>query len=38
MLIFAPNGKLADKITAYLGSKGRLDYDGSIFLGCHARL
>ena len=33
MLIFAPNGKLADKITAYLGSKGRLDYDGRPIFG-----
>ena len=33
LLIFAPNGKLADKITAYLGSKGRLDYDGRPIFG-----
>src|SRR3989338_10471980 len=33
VLIFAPNKLLADKITAYLGSKGRLDYDGRPIFG-----
>ena len=33
LLVFAPNGKVADKITAYLGSKGRLDYDGRPIFG-----
>ena len=33
LLIFAPNGQLADKIIAYLGSKGRLDYDGRPIFG-----
>src|SRR3989344_3936529 len=33
ILIFAPNGQLADKIVAYLGSKGRLDYDGRPIFG-----
>ena len=27
LLIFSPDSKTADKITSYLGSKGRLDYD-----------
>ncbi len=33
VLIFAPNRDRADKITAYLGSKGRLDYDGRPIFG-----
>ncbi len=33
LLIFAPNRGLADKITEYLGSKGRLDYDGRPIFG-----
>ncbi|MEK6848491.1 MAG: endonuclease Q family protein [Nanoarchaeota archaeon] len=33
LLIFAPNGEIADKITAFLGSKGRLDYDGRPIFG-----
>jgi len=37
LLIFAPNGKLADKITSYLGSKGRLDYDGRPIFGMSCR-
>jgi len=37
LLVFAPNSKIADKITAYLGSKGRLDYDGRPIFGINAR-
>jgi uncharacterized protein (TIGR00375 family) len=33
LLIFAPNGNIADKIILYLGSKGRLDYDGRPIFG-----
>ncbi len=33
LLIFAPNSKTADKITQFLGSKGRLDYDGRPIFG-----
>lgn len=33
LLIFAPNTEIADKIIAYLGSKGRLDYDGRPIFG-----
>lgn len=33
LLIFAPNGKIADEIVKYLGSKGRLDYDGRPIFG-----
>ena len=33
LLIFAPNTNLADKITSYLASKGRLDYDGRPIFG-----
>jgi len=33
LLVFAPNCKIADKIIAYLGSKGRLDYDGRPIFG-----
>src|SRR3989344_8843619 len=36
LLIFAPNTRTADKITAYLGSKGRLDYDGRPIFGISA--
>ena len=37
LLIFAPNSKTADKITEYLGSKGRLDYDGRPIFGISCR-
>jgi uncharacterized protein (TIGR00375 family) len=37
LLIFAPNSKIADKITEYLGSKGRLDYDGRPIFGISCR-
>ena len=37
LLIFAPNTKTADAITSYLGSKGRLDYDGRPIFGMSAR-
>lgn len=33
LVVFAPNRKIADKITEYLGSKGRLDYDGRPIFG-----
>ena len=33
LLIFAPNKNIANKITEYLGSKGRLDYDGRPIFG-----
>src|SRR3990172_6205591 len=33
LLIFAPNKDMADKITEFLGSKGRLDYDGRPIFG-----
>ena len=33
LLIFAPNVKTADTVTAFLGSKGRLDYDGRPIFG-----
>ncbi len=33
LLIFSPNGIIANKITSYLGSKGRLDYDGRPIFG-----
>lgn len=33
LLIFSPNTETADKITEYLGSKGRLDYDGRPIFG-----
>ena len=36
LLIFAPNTKTADKIISYLGSKGRLDYDGRPIFGITA--
>lgn len=37
LLIFAPNTKIADRITEYLGSKGRLDYDGRPIFGMTCR-
>lgn len=37
LLVFAPNRKIADRITEYLGSKGRLDYDGRPIFGIKAR-
>jgi uncharacterized protein (TIGR00375 family) len=37
LLIFAPSTAVADKITAYLGSKGRLDYDGRPIFGISCR-
>ena len=37
LLVFSPNGKIADKITEYLGSKGRIDYDGRPIFGINAR-
>lgn len=37
ILIFAPNREIADKITEYLGSKGRLDYDGRPIFGMSAK-
>ncbi len=37
LLVYAPNTKLADKITEYLGSKGRLDYDGRPIFGMSCR-
>lgn len=33
LLIFSPDTKIADEITSYLGSKGRLDYDGRPIFG-----
>jgi len=33
LVIFAPNGKVATKITEYLSSKGRIDYDGRPIFG-----
>jgi uncharacterized protein (TIGR00375 family) len=33
LLVFAPNTEIADAITAYLGKKGRLDYDGRPIFG-----
>lgn len=37
LLIFAPNTDIANKITQFLGSKGRLDYDGRPIFGMTAR-
>ena len=37
LLIFSPNGKVAEKIISYLGSKGRLDYDGRPIFGVSAK-
>jgi uncharacterized protein (TIGR00375 family) len=36
ILVFAPNVKVADQITEFLGSKGRLDYDGRPIFGMTA--
>ena len=33
LVIFAPSGKVADKITKYFASKGRIDYDGRPIFG-----
>ena len=33
LLIFAPNKEIADQITEFLGSRGRLDYDGRPIFG-----
>ena len=33
LLVFSPNRETSDKITKYLGSKGRLDYDGRPIFG-----
>ncbi len=33
LLIFAPNTRIADAVTKYLASKGRLDYDGRPIFG-----
>lgn len=38
LLIFAPNTEIADKVVGYLGSKGRLDYDGRPIFGITAEL
>ncbi len=37
LLIFAPSRIAADKITEFLGSKGRLDYDGRPIFGMSCR-
>jgi uncharacterized protein (TIGR00375 family) len=37
LLIFAPNREGANKITNYLGGKGRLDYDGRPIFGISCR-
>ncbi|MEM3091960.1 MAG: endonuclease Q family protein [Candidatus Pacearchaeota archaeon] len=37
LLVFAPNKIVADKIVSYLGSKGRLDYDGRPIFGISCR-
>ncbi len=37
LLAFAPDGKTADRIIKYLGSKGRLDYDGRPIFGMSCR-
>jgi len=36
ILVFAPNKEVADKITEFLGNKGRLDYDGRPIFGMTA--
>lgn len=36
ILVFAPNKEVADQITEFLGSKGRLDYDGRPIFGMTA--
>ncbi len=37
LLVFAPNGVVAEKIIKYLGGKGRLDYDGRPIFGITCR-
>ncbi|MEM3112927.1 MAG: endonuclease Q family protein [Candidatus Pacearchaeota archaeon] len=37
LLVFSPNGKVAEKIIGYLDSKGRLDYDGRPIFGITCR-
>ncbi len=37
LLVYAPDGKTADMIIEYLGSKGRLDYDGRPIFGISCR-
>ncbi len=37
LLVFAPNRNIADKITSYLASRGRVDYDGRPIFGINAR-
>ena len=37
LLVFAPNRETADKITEFLGNKGRIDYDGRPIFGINAR-
>jgi uncharacterized protein (TIGR00375 family) len=37
LVIFAPNSKVADKITDYFSSKGRIDYDGRPIFGISCR-
>jgi len=37
LVILCPNGKTADKITKYLLSKGRIDYDGRPIFGISAK-
>lgn len=36
LVVLSPNKKTSDEITAYLGSKGRLDYDGRPIFGIKA--
>lgn len=36
LLLFSPNKEIANQITAFLGSKGRLDYDGRPIFGMTA--
>lgn len=37
LLVFAPSRKIADEVTKYLASKGRLDYDGRPIFGMSCR-
>ena len=37
LVVFAPNSKVVDQITEFLGSKGRLDYDGRPIFGMTAK-
>ncbi len=37
LLVFSPNKNVSDKITSYLSSKGRLDYDGRPIFGITCR-